>query len=289
MDYHQSVRSYVFEALDLKVIPPGSPSTVNIITDYRQYCIDHSIAVSLLADEFVARQEFGLVSGVSEYIESWNALGIPAPVGFVGKQGNTLVTYHHERFAELVGQEGLASHFGELHQWLGVQAERDFLFPCAVQLLAMGATRILITDTSGDAGVDLIGKFDVGPLSGTVVFVQAKTSNSVITREVVYAEYGKFRAGQNSEKGRDYASAIGASRTGAGLGPVFCIMANVEFKDNAKRAARELGVLLKSRRQISHDIAKVWSLQKIHNAKMGLGELRADLKRNVYHELGMLH
>jgi hypothetical protein len=137
MEYHQSVRSYVFEGLDLKVIPSGSPTTVNVITDFRQYCIDREVTKRLLADEFVGRQEFGLVSGVSEYIENWNALGIPSPVGFVGKQGHTLVTYHHERFAELTGQESLLAHFGELHQWLGTQTERDFLFACSVELLAM--------------------------------------------------------------------------------------------------------------------------------------------------------
>lgn len=281
MDYHQSVREYVERSLDAKVTPASAPVSINLITDYTEFCIAEKVKPRLLADEFAERQKSSLIYLVSEYIESWSILGIPSPIAFVGKYGSSIVTYRHHDYEQLTGLPSLNGSFGEIFEWVGSQLERNFLLVCALQLRAMGVSSILITDTSGDAGIDLIGRYERGPLAGKVIFVQAKSSKSEISRDLIYLEFGKYLAGKNGDKGREYFNAIGGTRIAYGIAPIFCFMTNANFKGSARQAARELGILLKSGRQIANDLSPDWNRNRIDSLQVTLGHLKADLKQNI--------
>jgi len=286
MDYHQSLKDYVNRVLSQKVTPVTAPEIINLISDYTEFCVSTGVKPKLLADEFVEKQASSLVMLVSEYVSGWHGLGIPAPIAFVGKSGSSVVTYRHKAFEKLTGIAPLNASFGGIFEWVCAQVERDFLLACALQLRAMGVTSILVSDTSGDAGIDMIGFYERGPLAGKAIFVQAKSSiNNEITRDLLYSEFGKYWAGRNGEKGREYFNAIGANRSAFGVAPIFCFMTNSDFKEGARKAARELGILLKSARQIAHDLSRDWNRGKIEHLQMTVGPLKTNLKENILPKL----
>jgi hypothetical protein len=280
VNYHEYIKDYVYQDLDTRLTSGNAPDRINVSTDFRRYCNDRN-GKTLVIDEIIESQKNNLVSCLVDYMRVWEGFYLPSPVDFVGKYGETLITYKHARFGEETGRPTLPESYGEVHDWIGKQSEREFLFVCACELAFMGASAIYITDKSGDEGVDLIAKFESSPLSGLTLFVQAKTSFDLIGRDQMLTEYGKYKVGRNSPMFSTYLEALKIYESGCGHGPVYCFMANTGFKENTKIVARSLGILLRGRKQLAFSLASRYGMSKISSLRFLLPHLNADLKRNL--------
>jgi hypothetical protein len=270
--------------LDGRLTSGNAPERINISTDFRRYC-ETKEKRSLAIDDLIERQKPSLVACLDDYIKVWDAFYLPSPIDFLGKGGEVLITYKHEKYVERTGRPALPPTFGEVHEWIGDQTDRKFLFVCACELVFMGAKSVYITDRSGDEGVDLIAKFEHSCFSGLTLFVQAKTSGDLISRDLLLAEYGKYQIGRTTAKFATYLEALGVTDSGCGHGPVYCFMANTGFKDSTKSVARSLGILLRGRKQLAFSLSTHFGMAKIAALRAAHSNLSSDLKRNWVHLL----
>ena len=67
------------------------------------------------------------------------------------------ICWFHHKFEEETGFEGLPTTFSWVLEWLDNLSPREFLIPCAMYLKLLGASKIFITDSSGDEGIDCLG------------------------------------------------------------------------------------------------------------------------------------
>jgi len=275
-----AVRRFLYEQLFPDVLNPRCGTLVNIERSFRDFLLRNG-APATLADEYAIRWKTNLVSRVDSELKDWEHLGLPRPIE-VSDVSDTYVTWRHPKFHDLTGRRPLPGEFAGINEWIRKSSGREFLFVAACFLRIVGANPIFVTDTSGDRGVDLVGRIQDGPLRSIALFVQAKTSNNRIPGDRVLLEYAKFMASARSERYNQYREALRCNVSPDGVGVAYVFIANNEFKDSARKAAAELGVILRSRRQIAFWLAKRTSLEQLKLARDLIGgELKADLTNNI--------
>ena len=276
-----AVRSYLADDLFPLVIAPLCPEKINLQASFKQY-LKRIGYPSLIADEKAERWHVDLTQKLISRLDNWTALGLPAPMDFCIDYGRSLLTWQHANYKKITGRIPLPKEFAKIDQWIAAKNSRDFLFVCACYLVVMGADIIFITDNTGDGGIDLVGRVDKGPAHSICYFVQAKTSTSLISRESVLAEHGKYLATRQSDIFAKYRKALGIDKAADGMSYCYIFAANHEFNASVRNDAQLLGVLLRSRFQMSCWLSEHTTFAKLQAAESVLnGNLSADLDRNL--------
>ena len=272
------IRSYLYDFLFTKILNQGCPRTLNIQRSFR----DHLALKEHLedsADELSEKWHQNLLYRIEQNLsEAWDGLGVPRPIALLDNDNTTLVTWSHPRYSTLTGLGPLPEEFIAIVNWLQSLDPREFLIPCACLLSLIGAEHIYITEGTGDGGIDCIGKIENGPLRSLCLFVQAKTSNSGVKREILLTEYGKFKMLPFLRPYQQYLEKLQVENSFDGMGISFLIVSNNEFLPGARSAASTLGIILRSRKQLAYWLSTKASLAELEKL---LKELHKYVQRDA--------
>jgi hypothetical protein len=128
----------------------------------------------------------------------------------------------------------------------------ELLFYLAAYLYAIGCDNIYVTDKSGDGGIDLIGLKTAGHYKGLCFVVQSKFAGNSVGKDSFLCDYSKSILSEKTGRWKKYVEEIGLDKNKDGFSKAYIFATNNEFKDSIREAARELGVTLRSGRQIAH-------------------------------------
>jgi hypothetical protein len=186
----------------------------------------------------------------------WNAMGLPSPA-LQGDIAGEFIGPLHEEYQSKWADSRWCEDF-----WPTVDSIRDanpnvFLCICAIWLHALGATRIYVTDSANDHGVDLLGVFEDAAGAFVGLAVQAKSSSRRMTPGEVKQEYFKFRDGLDNQQ----LAALLASKTGMHDSPLagqmglgFGVVGAGEV--SAEVVAKEYHLFLRSGLQLAYSVAR---------------------------------
>jgi hypothetical protein len=269
-DADKAVQRFVLESLEVTVLRPDSPPTINIDVEFSRFLVTHGVE-ELVATEVAEEQRSLVRRKVQEYIGRWSGQGVLTPLNFIVESDEVVISWSHERFAELTGGDAPGREFVAVYEWLGAQTNRDFLLPCLCFLKLLGCDPIFVTDSPRDEGVDCIGIIDNGGLRSTAIFIQARSKNELISGDALLQEYAKYSALPRTEKYMKYLTALGVPKRQDGTGFLYAVLTNADFKFAAQNNATRLGVLLRSRRQLAQSLS-------LHTGRTKLEHLKAQLK-----------
>jgi len=230
-----------------------------------------------LAEDWVER----LGQELEEQLIEWDLLGVPRPL-IQASSPLTFLTFRHPNYQSAVGEKGIPIHFPDVYTFVASLAPREFLLVPACLLQLADCNPIIITDGSGDGGVDCMGQVTAGAIRSLGIFVQARTSSADITKEAVQLEYAKFRDLQRTGQFTEYLAALGKGNSADGRAACYAMMGSAEFKEPAREYARREGILLRSRRQIAFWLSQSFTLDSLLGLREELGAtLVRDLSRNL--------
>lgn len=248
----EAVIRFVTERLIAPALTPDPPQTFNIVQQFASFLATGSFNL-LRAEEEAEKQKSFLRRELSDALNEWELLGIPPPVQYAENE-EVLLTWKHNRFEELTGHRGISRNFIEVYEWLSGLQSREFLLACVSFLKLLRCDPIFITDGRGDEGIDCIGKIADGPLRSVAIFIQSKTKENDLEklgRDALFQEYGKYALLPQTDKYREYLNALRYHDIRDGSASLYVILSNVEFKPEAQRLAKRLGILLRSKRQLA--------------------------------------
>ncbi|MBD1926184.1 restriction endonuclease [Trichocoleus sp. FACHB-90] len=218
---------------------------------------------------------------LEEQLTEWDLLGIPRPL-VQASSPSTFITFRHRNYHSAVGIQGIPIDFPSVYDFVASLAPREFLLVPACLLQLAGCDPIIITDGSGDGGVDCIGQITAGSMRSICIFIQARTSSTNITKESVQLEYAKFRDLQRTGQFIEYLAALGKGNSADGRAACYAMIGSAEFQAAAREYASREGVLLRSRRQIAFWLCKSFSLDSLIQLREKVGAtLVRDLSRNI--------
>lgn len=261
------------------VVSNAVPQRLNVRTEISKFLNARGYP-SFLCDEFAEKNVGQALTQIVEMSAQWESLGIPVPLHVVDQSGS-IITWLHPKFEDISGRSKLPSEFCNVWSWVRGCYEREFLFCCAAYLFAMGCTRVHITDTTGDGGIDVIGVVERGAFRGVCFLVQAKTAQTEVTKEAVFSDYTKYILLRHHSKWEEYRKAIGLDRANDGAGVLYVLASNLEFNAAIKQAARDLPVILRSGRQIAHALSIRTALARWQKVRDHIGQPDASLSRNL--------
>ena len=250
---NQAVSTFIHEELIEAVLVADPPLMLNISSRF----VDFLVAADFnkLVAEEEAEKRIGFVrQRLGQALDNWVGIGLPAPVGYTDNP-DTVLTWKHSHYFRITGGKPLSPQFVRIYDWLTGLGPREFLLPCAVFLKIIGCDPIFVTDGPHDEGVDCIGKVADGPTRSILVFAQCKTitdTNRLVRKNTVTAEYAKYVNLPNTPKHKRYLHALRLKKCRDGSSSVYVFLANGEFDKHAEAPARDLGILLRSARQLSH-------------------------------------
>ena len=218
---------------------------------------------------------------LEEQLTQWDLLGIPRPL-VQASSPSTFITFRHRNYQSAAGIQGIPIEFPNVYDFVTSLAPREFLLVPACLLQLADCNPIIITDGSGDGGVDCMGQVTAGSIRSLCIFVQARTSSTDITKEAVQLEYAKFRDLQRTGQFTEYLAALGKGNSADGRAACYAMMASAEFKEPAREYARREGILLRSRRQIAFWLSQSFTLDSLLQLREELGAtLVRDLSQNL--------
>jgi hypothetical protein len=230
-----------------------------------------------LAEDWLQRLEQEL----EQKLREWDLLGIPRPL-VQASSASTFLTFLHRNYQSVVGMQGISTEFPQVYDFVASLTPREFLLVPACLLQLADCNPIIITDGSGDGGVDCMGQVTAGSIRSLCIFVQARTSSTDITKEAVQLEYAKFRDLQRTGQFTEYLAALGKGNSADGRAACYAMMGSAEFKEPAREYARREGILLRSRRQIAFWLSQSFTLDSLLQLREELGAtLGRDLSRNL--------
>lgn len=229
------------------------------------------------AEEWIERLSYEL----EEQLKEWDLLGIPRPL-VQGSSQSTFLTFKHRNYQSVVGRHSLSPDFPSVYDFVASLTPREFLLVPACLLQLAGCNPIIITDGSGDGGVDCIGQVTAGSMRSLCIFAQARTSSTDITKEAVQLEYAKFRDLQRTGQFIEYLAALGKGNSADGRATFYAMFGSAEFKQPARDYASREGILLRSRRQLAFWLSQSFSLESLLQLREEIGvTLLRDLSRNL--------
>lgn len=235
----------------------------------------------LEATEFAEDWLPHLEQELEQQLRKWDMLGIPRPL-VQGSLQSTFLTFRHRNYQLLIGRHSLSKDFPGVYDFVVSLKPHEFLLVPACLLQLAGCDPIIITDGSGDGGVDCMGQVAEGSMRSLCIFAQARTSSTDITKEAVQLEYAKFRDLQKTGRFIEYLAALGKGNSADGRATFYAMYANTEFKEPAREYASREGILLRSRRQIAFWLSQNFSLHSLVQLRTEIGAtLLRDLSRNL--------
>ena len=247
-----AVKEFVQDKLIGAALALDPPATLNIPQQFTNFLVAAKFN-RRVAEEEAEKQSTLVRRWLDDARKQWFGIGLPAPVAYADNDA-VVLTWKHAGYRKITGHEPLSSEFVETHEWLTNLKQREFLLPCVAFLKIIRCDPIFITDGPRDEGIDCIGKIADGPLRSVLIFVQSKTSErrQKLSKEVLYQEYGKYATLPMTDKYQEYLRALDAQGSRDGSARVYFVMSNGEFKDQTQVAARQLGILLRSVRQLAY-------------------------------------
>ncbi|MEH1927937.1 hypothetical protein [Nostoc sp.] len=239
-----------------------------------------SLRATEIAEDWLQR----LQQELEEQLIEWDSLGIPRPL-VQASSPFTFLTFRHRNYHSALGMQGISTEFPEVYDFVASLSPREFLLVPACLLQLAGCDPILITDGSGDGGVDCIGQLTEGPARSICIFAQARTSSTDIAKNSVQLEYAKFRDLQRTELFGEYLAALGKGNSADGRSVCYSMFASSEFKEPAREYARSDGLLLRSRRQAAFWLSQSFNFDSLRQMRQTLG---ATLVRNTSRNLAPL-
>jgi hypothetical protein len=283
-NYDEVVPPYLHNVFMPYVMSSEAEERINLSRNFSAHLLGLGVPKTL-ADDFRSRWLPNLKQKLFLIQQEWISLGIPCPFE-ASERGDTYVTWRHEKYQAITGRSPLTKEFTEIYEWLSSQPERELLFSCVCYLKLMGANPIFITDKSGDGGIDVIGRVSSGVLQSSCYFVQSKSAKSFVSRETVLTDYAKFLACQSTDLFSSYRDAMNMRKSVDGTSINFVFITNSEFQDGAKTVASDLGILLRSKRQLAYWLSEKLSLKQLMDARAILpSNLIASLERNLAQEI----
>ena len=289
---HEAVKTFVADRLMAASLSTSAPDVLNISDQFNSFLKDNEFG-PLRASEETQKQEALILRHLEEELVEWRALGVPTPIDYVESNSNVLLTWRHSRFQRRFFNDVpyQTENFVAIYDWLLTLQERDFLFVCALYLKLMGCNPILITDGSGDMGIDCIGKVSKGPLRSLVVFVQSKTiqkSQGRVSENALRQEFAKYTMLKRSEKYLEYLRRLSVFDGRDGSGEVYFVVTNGEFRTDAQRSANRLGIALRSKRQMAFFFSLAYAFEHIEDAYRSITmPTGPDLDRNFADEIDL--
>ena len=261
------------------VVGSNSPERLNARVEFAGF-LKSKGHVAIIADEYAEKNINLILTKILTVCGEWESLGIPCPL-HVADQNGAIITWKHPKFGTISGRDTLPEHFCDVWQWVKSRHEREFLFSCAAYLFLLGCSRIFITDTTGDAGLDLMGIHEKGPFKGLCFLVQAKTAQNEVSKETLFSDYTKFLLLRHTVKWHEYQKAAGIDKAADGIGLVYIFASNLEFSPAIMEAAKTLPIVLRSGRHLAYTLSLRADLKKWLAARDHLGTLDASLSRNL--------
>jgi hypothetical protein len=253
-----AVGRFVVGELEAAVLRVDCPASINIDVAFARFLQAHGVS-GLTAEEVAADQRDLVRRRLTAQIDRWTGQGVPTPVNFIVESEEIVISWRHERFAELTGGEPPEPNFVLVYDWIGAQTNRAFLLPCICFLKLLRCDPIFVTDGARDEGVDCIGLIASGGLRSTAIFVQAKSQSDWFARDPLLQEYAKYAALPRTHRYMSYLDALGVSQRHDGSGFLYAVMTSSDFQFAARQSASKLGVLLRSRRQLAQFLATRYS------------------------------
>ena len=260
---------FVFEDVISQSLNASAPTTVNVLRSFTHFLVKKGFE-QFRAEEVAEQQQALIWRKLNEASDEWRALGLPSPIGPPVDWGDNWLTWRHPRFFELTGQTPLQKKYIIIHDWISALDPREYLLVGVLFLKILGCNPIYITDGANDEGVDCIGRIENGPLRSIVVLVQAKTrqgNRTVMGKDIVLQEYGKFSILGKTRKYREYLEALRFREIIDGSASLYFVISNVEFDRKSREIAKELGIVLRSRRQMAHLLGGSVSLRSLYIAQ----------------------
>ena len=275
---------FVSDVLLPTVLCPGHRPALNLCLEFRDFLQARNYprerATELADDELVP-----LIKAVETRMREWDEQGVPRPL-YVTDQEAVFVTWAHKSFRKYAGRaEPIDRNYCEVLRYVGAATPKQFLVLSALWLRCLGCRRIFVSDGPHDGGVDVFGAISEMGLRSLVVLVQSKTSSSRITSDTITREHSKYRMllDPSSPRFPLYKRALNVQANRDGMSAVYLLLANKTFDVGAQRAARTLGLLLRSPQQITQLLSTRYSLDKIEGiVTRTVPGLRADLTRNLW-------
>ena len=261
VDAATAVRTFAWEHLELEIVRTDVEKVINVDVAFAAFLRRRGVS-TLLADDLAAEQRPLVRRKVVEQIGRWRNQGIDAPIGFSEDRDDVLLTWRHDRFQELTGHSPPRAELFAVAAWLATQTNRAFLLPCACFLKTLGCDPILVTDGTRDEGIDCLGLVRGGPLRSMALFVQAKSQKHFSGDELLQ-EYGKFAGLPQTPKYLRYLEALGTDKSHDGAAFVYTVLANSDFRHAAQQNARNVGALIRSRRQLAQQLSLHYTLERL--------------------------
>jgi len=255
-----------------------APEKMTIQREFSQFLRTKGYA-ELICEEYAESNLNLCIEYISREVEGWNSLGVSSPLQVISN--GRVVTWRHPHFQEITGLKPLHPDFCDIWEWIKSISSREFLFCCSGMLWCIGCSKIFISDTSGDAGIDLLGIIENGPLRGVVVLVQAKTANDDVNKECVYSDYAKYLLLKHQNKWGEYRRSLDIEKRTDGCSELYLFSSNREFRPSICAAGKELSFMLRSGRQIAQILSLSGNLRQWMRAREEVGGLEASLARDI--------
>ncbi|MFT4177406.1 MAG: hypothetical protein QM627_12225 [Luteolibacter sp.] len=280
------VRQFARKLFSEHVVIPTPEHKINTQTKFLEY-LQASGFPKITSFEFAERNLGFLLQLIVDKCNEWDDLDLKSPLHILNQTGN-LITWPHPKFTEISGKTPLSGDYCAILQAIRNAKPREFLGYVACYLYAIGCTRIFITDTSGDGGIDLLGSFSNGNLRNICIFVQSKSSgpDSQLNKEVLLSEYSKFLLLRRLPKWSEYCKCTGVDSSISGMGSIFMFLSNSEFKPGLQDAASALEIVLRSGRQVASALASLGPFCTLKRAIDALTPFEVNLSKNLHSVIG---
>ena len=285
----KEIQEFIFEEIVNTSLRIRAPATVNVLNSFATFLVRRGTD-ELRADEIAEKQENLIGRVLMDVTEEWDALGIPSPIG-CSEDKNIWLTWRHPKYLQLTGRWPLKQKYIRVLNWLSSLDARGYLLPGVLFLKILRCNPIFVTDGPNDEGVDCIGRIADGPLRSVVVFLQVKTrqgSQGRMGRDIILQEYGKYLILEKTRKYRDYLNALRFDEIRDGSTNIYMIISNVEFDPRGRQIAKDLGVVVRSRRQMAQFLSTHFTMKGLADArrKVAIPDT-PDLRTNIAPELSL--
>lgn len=276
------IRKFLREFLPKEVLVTNPKPSVNALTKFKEYLRSQEFS-GIICEEFAEKNSSNLVNQIITWCEEWTLLGLNKPLHLMNQKGG-MITWAHPKFEQLSGYSPLDQQYCSILKWVREANERQLLGYAALFLYSLGFTKIFITDTSGDGGIDLVGSCADSRLLNLCFFIQCKTTNDnkQLDKGILLSDYSKYLLLRKISKWNQYLKSLGVEHSISGMSSVFCFVSNSEFKPGFREAAVHLEVLIRSSRQIAASISKLGDIQQIEKALISMSPFDASTSNNLY-------
>ena len=248
-----AIAHFIHEHMEEIYCRTEPPAIISLTAEFTNFLVDNGTN-RLYAQEVSEKYSETVSRRLSISLDEWELFTEAQPVTFLPER-NDLISWHHPRRDELAESALLSHDFISAYRRILHAESREFLFIVSIYLARNGFDKIFITDGSGDMGTDLLARKRSGAFENVILFVQSKTSRSDrISADTLFQEFGKMKACPATEKYRFYLDLVENEKSVCGSGRLFGLFSNREFRDSARSHAANLGMMLRSGRQIARSI-----------------------------------